>query len=168
MSTTNEGNNINGIEGQGGVPYATYNDKVGLAQVIGIMAPRDIATYADGRAMHTGTKEVLARCGGDFGAMKDLTLPGGAAAGVWSYARPTDPEKQPEFYSSEMTEVPLNRYGMQGGIVMSGDWKIPTMTVIISSSSPPSVIGTRCTRRSTSCASSRTRAGWERSSRRSP
>ena len=131
MSTTNEGNDNNGIEGQGGVPYATYNDKVGLAQVIGIVAPRDIAVYADGKAMHTGTKEVLARCGGNFGAMKDLTLPGGTAAGVWSYARPTDPEKQPEFYSREMTEVPLNGYGVQGGIVLSGDWKIPTMTVII-------------------------------------
>ena len=130
MSAMTDDNSNNEGQAEGGIPYAIYSGNVGMTQVVAMAVPQSIAVYADSKALLTCTKDVLARCGGDFGGMKDLTLSGGNTAGVWSYARPTDPDRWPAFYSTEMAEVALNGLGMQGGIILSGKWSIPTMGVL--------------------------------------
>ena len=131
MDVMNEGNTNNEIAGQvAGIPYATIDSNSFMEQVIILHKPESIATYADHKAMQTCTKEALSRCGSNFGALKDISLSTGEAAGAWSVARTSDPTQRPAGYSQEMTEVPLNAHGMQGGILLEKGFKLPFMQVL--------------------------------------
>ena len=112
-----------GGEGEAGVPYAQYDVTVKMKSVGLITNEEEIADYAQGARVMQRTKRLLeANYRTDLGGGKELRLPNGTAAGIWTLARPDSEDAMPTGFGSDFTQISLDLVGAKLGAKLEGDW----------------------------------------------
>ena len=113
-----------GGEGEAGVPYANYDVTVKMRSVGLIINEEEIADYAQSARVMQRTKRMLeADYHAVLGGGKELRLPNGTAAGIWTLARPDNEDAMPAGFDNDFTQISLDLVGAKSGAKLEGDWE---------------------------------------------
>ena len=112
------------VEGQAGVPYSTYDVEVRMKCVGLVTNEMDVSGYAQSARVMECVKHLLSmHYEQALGRGKELRLPNGTAAGIWSVARPEDEAAMPVAFNNDFMQISLDLVGARSGVRLEGDWE---------------------------------------------